>query len=156
MTILHTRLVAIVLALAAMSAANAAAQRPTTFANPLDIDYRFMPEPPSWRQAADPMIVLRGDDYFLFASKSGGYWHSRDMRAWTHVVPTGYPLEDYAPAVVTIAGRLFYTAHKSRGIYTTDDPKTGRWRKVADIDAYADPAFFLDDDGRLYLYHGSG
>jgi xylan 1,4-beta-xylosidase len=130
--------------------------RNTTFANPLDIEYRFMPEAPSRRETADPMITLFGDDYFLFASKSGGYWHSPDLRQWTHVVPEGYPLEEYAPAVVTIGGRMYYTAHKAKAIYTTDDPKAGRWRKIADIDAYADPAFFVDDDERLYLYFGSG
>jgi xylan 1,4-beta-xylosidase len=129
---------------------------PSTFANPLDLDYRFMPDTLSWRQAADPLVVLVGGEYYLFASRSGGYWHSPDMREWTLVVPDGLPIEDYAPAVVAIDGRLYYTAHKSKAVFTTDDAKTGRWRKVADLDAYADPAFFLDDDGRLYLYHGSG
>jgi hypothetical protein len=125
-----------------------------TFANPLDLDYRFMPTAPSRREAADPMIVRYRGEYWLFASKSGGYWHSPNLRDWTLVVPTGLPIEDYAPAVVEIEGRLYWTAHKSKAIYTTDDPRTGAWRKVADIDAYADPAFFLDD-GRLDLYHGS-
>jgi xylan 1,4-beta-xylosidase len=127
-----------------------------TFANPLDLEYRFMLEPPSWRQAADPLITIFGDDYFLFASRSGGYWHSPDMRAWTLVVPEGLPVEDYAPAVLTIGGRMYYTAHKMKAVYATDDPKAGRWRKVADIDSYADPALFQDDtDGRVYLYYGS-
>jgi xylan 1,4-beta-xylosidase len=129
---------------------------PSTFANPLDLDYRFMPDTGSWRQAADPLIVVHDGEYFLFASRSGGYWHSPDMRQWTLVEPTGLPIEDYAPAVVTIDGRLYYTAHKTKAVFTTDDPTAGAWRKVADIDAYADPAFFLDDDGRLYLYYGSG
>jgi hypothetical protein len=132
------------------------AAHPTTFANPIDVDYRFMPELPSRREAADPTMVLFGDDYYLFASKSGGYWYSPDMHEWKLVVPEGYALEDYAPSVVVIGGRMYYTAHKSKGIYTTDDPKSGKWRKVADIDAYADPDLFLDDDGRLYLYYGSG
>jgi len=136
--------------------ATARVDRRSTFANPLDLDYRFMPDTVSWRQAADPLVVLHGDEYYLFASKSGGYWHSRDMRAWTLVVPEGLPLEDYAPAVVSIDGRLYYTAHKSRALFTTDDPTAGRWRKVADLGEYADPALFLDDDGRLYLYYGSG
>jgi hypothetical protein len=150
------RIAALVSVLASLVlAGNAVAQQRTTFANPIDIDYRFMPEAPSRREAADPTIVLFGDNYFLFASKSGGYWYSPDMRDWKLVVPEGYPLEDYAPAVVTIDGRMYYTAHKQKAIFTTDDPKAGRWRKVADIDAYSDPAFFLDDDKRLYLYYGS-
>ena len=148
------RLVRLLL-LAAATAVTATAQQPTTFANPLDIDYRFMPDGVSRREAADPMVLLLGNDYFLFASKSGGYWYSPDMRAWTFVAAEGYPLEDYAPAVVAIDGRLYYTAHKSKGIFTTDDPKSGKWHKVADIDMYSDPAFFLDDDKRLYLTFGS-
>src|SRR6476646_11993395 len=54
----------------------------TTFCNPLDIDYRFMVDTPSRREAADPVITLFNDEYYLFASKSGGYWHSHDMRDW--------------------------------------------------------------------------
>lgn len=114
-----------------------------------------MPTAPSRREAADPLITLYHGDYYLFASKSGGYWYSPDMRDWTLVVPDGLPLEDYAPAVVTIDGRMYYTAHKSRAVYATDDPKAGKWRKVGDLASYADPAFFLDDDGRLYLTYGS-
>jgi len=134
------------------------AQSPTpngTFVNPLDLDYRFMPDTLSWRQAADPLVVRYRGEFWLFASKSGGYWHSTDFRRWTLVVPTGLPLEDYAPAVVELGGRLYYTAHKSKALWTTDDPAAGAWRKVADIGEYADPDLFLDDDGRLYLYHGS-
>ena len=127
----------------------------STFANPLDLDYRFALTEPARREAADPVITLFGDDYFLFASKSGGYWYSPDLRAWTLVVPEGLPIEAYAPAVMTLDGRLYFTAHKAEAIYTTDDPKAGRWRKVADLASYADPAFFVDDDGRVYLYHGS-
>lgn len=130
-------------------------RHPTTFTNPLDLDYRFMPTAPSRREAADPLITLYHGDYYLFASKSGGYWYSPDMRDWTLVVPKGIPLEDYAPAVVVIGDRMYYTAHKSKAVWTTDDPKAGIWRKVADIPSYADPDLFLDDDGRLYLYNGS-
>jgi len=131
------------------SASALAAQTPrTTFANPIDIDYRFMPSGVSRREAADPLITLFGDDYYLFASKSGGYWYSPDMRDWKLVVPEGYPIEDYAPSVVTIGGRMYYTAHKSKAVFTTDDPKAGKWRKIADIGEYADPAFFLDDEAR--------
>ena len=127
----------------------------TTFCNPIDIDYRFMADTPSRRDGADPVITLFNDEYYLFASRSGGYWHSSDLREWELVVPEGLPLEDHAPAILVLDGRLYYTAHKSMALYTTDDPTAGKWRKAADLASYADPAFFLDDDGRAYLYDGS-
>jgi hypothetical protein len=86
---LRTRL-ALACLLASASALGGQQSRTTTFANPIDIDYRFMPSGVSRREAADPLITLFGDDYFLFASKSGGYWYSPDMRDWTLVVREGY------------------------------------------------------------------
>src|SRR5215831_5271704 len=74
--------------------------RPRTFANPINIEYRFMTDQPSRREAADPVIVLFGGDYYLFASKSGGYWYSTDMIDWKFVKPEGLPIEAYAPAVM--------------------------------------------------------
>jgi len=99
------------------------------------------------------MVVFRGE-YWLFASKSGGYWHSKDLKKWVFVNPTGLPLEDYAPTAVAINDRLYFTAFNSKGIWSTDDPAKGNWKKEAEIGSYPDPALFLDDDGKLYLYSG--
>lgn len=127
----------------------------STFANPLNLDYRFALDPPSRRSAADPVIVLYGDNYYLFASASGGYWRSPNLRDWTLVVPEGLPLEEHpAPAILTLYGRMYYTAHKAGAVYATNDPAAGRWRKVADIPSYADPVFLVDE-GRVYLYYGA-
>ena len=63
----------------APASAPAKAPGPRTFANPMNLDYRFALDAPGRREAADPVIVLFGDDYFLFASKSGGYWRSSDL-----------------------------------------------------------------------------
>ena len=100
----------------------------STFCNPLDLDYRFTLDTPSRRDADDPLITLLNDEYYLFAAKSGGYWHSHDMRDWQLVVPQGLPLEDDAPAVLVVDGRMYYTAHESKALYTTDDPIAGKWR----------------------------
>ena len=51
-----------------------------TFCNPLNLNYRFMVDAIDAREAADPVIVLFKDDYYLFASRSGGYWTSPDLR----------------------------------------------------------------------------
>ena len=101
---------AVVFAAAALSRIGAAPPaRPRTFANPIDIDYRFMTSPPSRREAADPAIILFQGDYYLFASKSGGYWYSSDMIDWKFVKPEGLDIEAYAPAVMELNGALYYT-----------------------------------------------
>ena len=103
-----------------------------TFCNPLDLDYRFTLENKgsrnSRREAADPAMVVLSEAfagkprYLLFASKSGGYWHSPDLLSWTLVEPKGLPLEDYAPAVVELDGALYFTASFSKALYRTTDP----------------------------------
>ena len=129
------------------------AGRPHTFANPINIDYRFMVDSPSRREAADPAIVVFHDDYYLFASKSGGYWHSKDMVDWTFVVPSGLPIEAYAPAVMVLNDTLYYTACNV-GLYKSGDPKSGKWELVSRTFDVGDPDLFADDDGRVYLYYG--
>lgn len=126
----------------------------TTFCNSLNLSYRYQLDEPSRREAADPVIVLFQNRYFLFASKSGGYWVSENLVDWQLIEPTGLPLEDYAPAVVEIDGKLYFTAFNSGAIYSTNNPRKGDWTKIADIPQYADPALYLDDDGRLFMYHG--
>lgn len=131
------------------------AQKTSTFCNPLNLDYRFALTEPSHRTAADPLIVLYKDNYYLFASKSGGYWFSGNMRDWTFIEPKGLPLEDYAPSVLILGNKMYYTAHRDKLLFETADPKKGVWTKTADISEYADPMLFLDDDRRLYMYYGS-
>jgi xylan 1,4-beta-xylosidase len=128
--------------------------RPETFCNPLDLDYRFQLAPPTRREAADPTLVRFKNEYWLFASKSGGYWHSPDLIHWKLIEPTGLPLEDYAPAVDVINGRMIFTAFNTPALYSTDDPLKGVWTKAADLKGYPDPDIFVDDDGRVYLYFG--
>jgi xylan 1,4-beta-xylosidase len=143
----------LVSAVALTQMAAAPADRPRTFANPINIDYRFMIDAPSRREAADPLIVLFGDDYYLFASKSGGYWHSTDMIDWKFVKPEGLPIEAYAPAVMAYQGALYYTACNI-GLYRTTDPKGGKWENLGKPFDVGDPDLFADDDGKVYLYYG--
>src|SRR5260370_32862635 len=49
------------------------AAQPSTFCNPLNPPYRFSLESPSRREAAaDPTIVRWNNEYWRFASESGG------------------------------------------------------------------------------------
>jgi len=125
-----------------------------TYCNPMDLDYRFSVDKPSRREAADPTMVLYHGEYWLFASKSGGYWESKDLHTWKHIWAEGYPVETYAPTVVEIGGKLYLSAFTDPYLYTTDDPATGRWRQVAKIPLFADPDLFLDDNHKLYAYAG--
>ena len=44
--------------------------------NPMNLNYRFQPKDESRREAADPVLEYFKGYYYLFASKSGGYWRS--------------------------------------------------------------------------------
>ena len=60
------------------------AQSPKTFCNPVNLNYRFMKIDGGQgiREAADPVVVSFKDNYYLFASKSSGYWYSNDFTDW--------------------------------------------------------------------------
>ena len=130
----------------------------TTICNPLNLSYRFCLDQPSRREAADPTMVMFKDEYYLFASKSGGYWHSTDLINWDFIASAELPLEDYAPTVVEMRDSLFFMASANAPIkiYKTAKPKTGKW-EIAKADfpiGMTDPCLFVDDDGRLFLYFG--
>jgi len=130
----------------------------TSFCNPLNLNYRFSLDSVSRREAADPTVVLYKDEYYLFASKSGGYWHSLDLINWDFISSINLPTEDYAPTVVEIRDTLYFIASRKSPviIYKSAEPKTGKW-DIANSSfpiGMTDPDLFLDDDGRLYFYYG--
>ncbi len=130
----------------------------TTICNPMNLSYRFCVDTPSRREAADPTMVTYKNEYYLFASKSGGYWHSTDLIHWDLITTKDLPLEDYAPTAVVMNDTLYFMASKGAPvtIYKTADPKSGNW-KIANPDfpiGMIDPDLFVDDDGRLYFYYG--
>lgn len=139
---------------AAASARTGGEDRLATYANPVDLPYRYQFGP--FREAADPTIVRFKDRYWLFASHSKGYWWSTDLLHWTFVEPTGYQVNRYAPTVMVMNGRMYLAASENaKKIWVTDDPMGGAWTEAADISpGYNDPCLFLDDDGRLYMYEG--
>lgn len=141
----------------AASAQNTAGlSRQQTYCNPMDLPYRFaLTAKTPYREAADPTMVLFRGEYWLFPSKTGGYYHSKDLLHWTLVQAHGYDVEKYAPAVVAMDGKLYLTTVETTKIYVTDDPASGNWTLAGDMGkAYGDPDLFLDDDGRLYMYSG--
>jgi hypothetical protein len=125
----------------------------------MNLSYRFCLDTPSRREAADPTMVNFKGEYYLFASKSGGYFHSTDLINWDLITTKDLPIEDYAPTVVEMKGELYFMASKNDpplAIYKTADPKSGKWEvaNAAFPIGMTDPDLFVDDDGRLYFYFG--
>jgi hypothetical protein len=108
----------------------------------------------SYREGADPAIIIYKGDYYLFVSHSGGYWWSPDLKTWNFVTPTGLDIIDtYAPGVVVVGDTVFFTACFSDGYFTTD-PKGGVWHERGGYSNGGDPSYLLDDDGKLYVIDG--
>ena len=130
----------------------------TTICNPMNLSYRFCLDTPSRREAADPTMVVYKGEYYLFASKSGGYFHSTDLIDWDLITTNDLPLEDYAPAAVVMNDTLYFMASHSAPviIYKTASPKSGKWQ-IANSSfpiGMIDPDLFVDNDGRLFFYFG--
>lgn len=142
-----------------------------TYCNPINVDYGFCPIPNfvtqgKHRATADPAMVMFKGAYYLFSTNQWGYWWSEDMLNW-HFVPRRF-LKPYnnvydelcAPAIWVMDDALYVlgsTYSKDFSIWKSTNPRVDDWTEaVQNFQGAAwDPAFFLDDDGRLYLYHGS-
>lgn len=150
-------------------AGNAHSQK--TYCNPLNLDYGFTPIPnfSEWgrhRATADPVIVNFRGDYYLFSTNQWGYWWSPDLSNWNYIsrrfLKPWHKVYDElcAPAVWSMGDTLFVygsTHDKTFPIWMSTDPKNNQWKEAIDsfpLGAW-DPAFFEDDDKRLYLYWGS-
>jgi xylan 1,4-beta-xylosidase len=142
-----------------------------TYCNPLNIDYGYTPIPNfseggRHRSTADPTITLYKGDYYLFSTNQWGYWWSHDMLNWhfihrSFLKPWHHVYDDLcAPATLVLGDTLLVvgsTYTKNFPIWMSTNPKQDQWKEAVDsFQAGAwDPALFLDDDGRIYLYHGS-
>lgn len=139
----------------ALNAGEKPEKKAISFCNPINLNYRFQLEEPSRREAADPSIILYKGEYWMFLSKSGGYYHSKDLKDWELISSTNLPVEEYAPTAVIIDDTVYFMT-KNQKIYTSSNPLSGKWQIANDslhVRAF-DPTLFLDDDGKLYLYHG--
>ena len=101
-------------ATAAQSSASSAAPGPSqrTYANPIDIDYRYnfeqLNQGISYRSGADPVIVVQRGKYYLFETLGGGYWESSDLGTWRHITPTRWPINDIvAPSALSVRDTIY-------------------------------------------------
>lgn len=138
-----------------------------TYCNPIDIDYSYMSHyrarnNVSYRSGADPAIVNFKGKYYLFVTRSHGYWTSDDMSNWTFIRPQSWYFNGCnAPAAAVKDGKIILLGDPSgRGaVIETDNPDLGDWTtNFAVINVprgVQDPNLFVDDDGKVYLYEES-
>lgn len=142
-----------------------------TYCNPINIDYGYTPIPnfSEWgrhRATADPVIVNYKNNYYLFSTNQWGYWWSDDLLHWNfnsrkflRTWNEGYD-ELCAPAVGIIGDTMIVfgsTYTKNFTIWMSTNPKANEWKPLVDSFEIGgwDPAFFTNDDGKLYMYNGS-
>lgn len=155
-----------------------------TYANPIDIDYRYNWEQAnegiSYRTGADPAIVNHHGRYYLFETLADGYWVSNDLIDWKFVSPSIWRSRGVVAPAAWSDGKQLYmmpATTEPAPIYISEHPETGQLRyltrRMFDLPGMVpegkedeikpgqvppgpwDPALFKDDDGRWYLYWGS-
>jgi xylan 1,4-beta-xylosidase len=162
--------IAIVICLLSCFCSTAIAQQ-KTYCNPINIDYGYCPIPNfseqgKHRATADPVITVFKGNYYLFSTNQWGYWWSPDMVQWNFVArkflkPWHKVYDELcAPATLVLGDTLLVigsTYSKNFPIWMSTNPQKDEWKEAVDsfqVGAW-DPAFFLDDDNRLYVYFGS-
>lgn len=139
----------------------------STYANPVDIDYTYsnvrIDKGMFYRAGADPAVVPFRDKYYMFVTRSQGYWVSDDLTAWEFVSPQNWFFEgSNAPGAWPVNDSLLIALANPAGwqnMIKTNNPKVGTWQGVpallTPLSPIHDPALFVDDDGRVYAYGGS-
>lgn len=136
-----------------------------TYCNPLNLDYSYMiynsDQNLSYRSGADPAVVSFRGEYYLFVTRSHGYWHSPDLVHWDFITPgrNWYPQGCNAPAAHNYKDSVLYVTGDPSGsmsILYTDAPRSGDWHATpAILHDLQDPDLFIDDDGQAYMFWGS-
>lgn len=143
---------------------NVYAQKGNTYCNPIDLDYTYMiynsNKNISYRSGADPAVVKFRGEYYMFVTRSMGYWHSKDLSNWDFITPEKWYFQgSNAPAAHNYKDSVLYVTGDPSGsmsILYTDNPKKGDWKATPSIlNDLQDPNLFIDDDGKAYMFWGS-
>ncbi|MCD8261208.1 MAG: family 43 glycosylhydrolase [Bacteroides sp.] len=143
-----------------------------TFCNPMNLDYGwgcFQTREKKARSAADPVIVLFKDKYYLFTTMDiGGYRVFDDLITWKNlyfnpeVHASALDVDHYvAPAVAADDNYVYFInftrnlSKKKVDVIRSADPENGQWEKCGEVRRMADPTLFIDN-GRFYFYYGLG
>lgn len=137
--------------------------------------------PVLWADVPDPDVIRVGDDYYMVSTTmhlmpGAPVMHSKDLVNWEIASYIYDKLEDKAQYDMidgTVYGRgqwatsirynngKFYAYFSPndtpfRGyVYTTEDP-FGEWTLLARTPHFHDASLFFDDDGRTYVFYGTG
>jgi len=108
-----------------------------------------------YRSISDPSVLYYNNKWYLYPSY-GMAFVTDDFINWKHKRCEPYDMK-YSPCVVPYKGKFLMTSH-SNGLYICDEP-VGNFEFLGnfilpDGEEYCptDPALFVDDDGRLYMY----
>lgn len=138
--------------------------RADTYCNPLNLDYTYMiynaHRDISYRSGADPAVVEFRGEYYMFVTRSMGYWHSTDLQNWNFITPEKWYFEgSNAPAAHNYKDSVLYVTGNPSGhmsVLYTDNPKKGDWKATPSIiNNLQDPDLFIDDDRQAYMFWGS-
>lgn len=138
--------------------------QPSTYCNPINIDYTYMiydaHKDISYRSGADPAVVHFKGGYYMFVTRSMGYWYSKDMDSWEFIKPKQWYFQgSNAPAAFNYKDSVLYVAGNPSGsmsVLFSETPERGEWQATPSIlHNLQDPALFIDDDGKAYMYWGS-
>lgn len=157
--------------LAVIYGCNSPKEATTTYTNPL-----------MWLDAPDPSLTRCGDDFYLVTTTmhtmpGAPVMKSRDLVNWeivSYVFDTLNDTPKYDMNEGTVYGRgqwatsiryhkgKFYVLFSpndqpySAYIYSTTDPATDKWELVSRTPHFHDASLFFDDDGRVYIFYGTG
>lgn len=137
--------------------------------------------PVLWSDVPDPDVIRVGDDFYMVSTTmhlmpGAPIMHSKDLVNWeivSYLFDSLHDTPNYDMNEGTVYGRgqwatsiryhngKFYAYFSPndkpyRGyVYTTEDPKKG-WKLEARIPHFHDASLFFDDDGKAYVFYGTG
>ena len=147
-----------------------------------DNDDGTFTNPVLWSDVPDPDVIRAGDDFYLVSttmhlSPGAPVMRSKDLVNWEIVSYVFDKLTDtpnYDLNKGTVYGRgqwatslryhngkyyVYFSPNDKpyRGyVYSTTDPVAGKWELVSRIPHFHDASLFFDDDGRAYIFYGTG
>ncbi|WP_341278022.1 family 43 glycosylhydrolase [Paenibacillus sp. FSL H8-0537] len=130
--------------------------------NPINMEYKYqfleqMGRVMTFRESADPSMVIFKEKYYLFPSMTAGFLVSDNLTDWAFHSLKGLPIHDYAPDVRVIGDYLYFSAShisKNCSFFRTTDPVNGSFEEIEGTFPFWDPNLFVDDDDRIYFYWG--